>query len=661
MVIVRKSEVLSSPGDLTTEIRLFDNANNLLLFESCPIGFTTGQKEVQLHKEKDKLFEEIMSSVDFDACDTEHFDSHIKEHFGSRITTPLSLCFLRYKALKENKDLTSFLFEKYHQTPKDTGLIVNILNGGKHAGNNLSFCEFMIIPKTKTLKEKILTARDIYLTLGAILNTRGESTNVGREGGFAPRLKSTREALSVIQDAISVKNAKLCVIGIDVAATNFCRNDNGVYKYTVDGIEMDTKELLEFYDSLLNDYPSLSYLEDPFHENDLDGWLSLTTKYGDKIMIVADDLTVSSKDGMNNKLGLFNSVILKPNQIGTFTDMTDAFFFAGKKGIKTIVSHRSGETDTPTISDIGVGLGADFLKIGAPARERIIKYNNLLRRADLQNSDVASDWPNKYNSDNQQKNAQKEFDTATRFLQDLLSKHTELKLIIRGSNTFTSDKILYWSDIDASIITPAANSTVLRKCSNIYKQFKDAYPHIKLSLTVVNQNDKISLNPLHHHGIKPISYNYELVTQVTDEGYDAIKYDLDTNVIRISSIYRYYEILYTFRKEFLKHTQEHSFETICEWFHRLARFIRTQIEILKPDLIKKHAKILERQHSHLLNNQEIIANFFTKYDSVRQNWPELKNDATSLTQLADYLADTFDKLHESFLHQLKLISKEYIR
>ncbi|MHA1678902.1 MAG: hypothetical protein ACTSW3_09010 [Promethearchaeota archaeon] len=239
----------------------------------------------------------------------------------------------------------------------------------------------MIIPSGKNINENIKIASEIYLDLQDLIKRRLGQVHcmVGREGGFAPNISDITFAVSLIQTAIDIRHKNECFIALDVAANNFALKQNDRFYYIINGNKYTTKELVDYYINLINDFPNISYLEDPFHEEDIDGWKKLNSLLKEKIMIVADDLTISNIKYLKKYVNCFNSCIIKFNQIGNVTDLMKSVDFCLKNNIKIIISQRSGETDSSILSHFAVGLGADYIKAGAPARERIIKYNELLR------------------------------------------------------------------------------------------------------------------------------------------------------------------------------------------------------------------------------------------------------------------------------------------
>ena len=266
--------------------------------------------------------------------------------------------------------------------------MMNILNGGKHSDNNLSLQEFMIVPVGgKTFAEKLEMGVTIYQNLKKLLTSKNLSTAVGDEGGFAPNLQSVEEALDLIVEAIQKSNYKLYSdvgIALDVAATEMYdeakkQNKDG-YLFWKTGEYKTKEEMIDYLASLTNKYPIIS-IEDGLAEEDWDSWKILTQKLGNKVQLVGDDLFVTNvsrlKKGIN--LGVANSILIKPNQIGTLTETLDAIELAKSNNYRVVLSHRSGETEDTTIADIAVATNIGQIKSGAPCRtDRIAKYNRLL-------------------------------------------------------------------------------------------------------------------------------------------------------------------------------------------------------------------------------------------------------------------------------------------
>lgn len=260
----------------------------------------------------------------------------------------------------------------------------NILNGGAHANNNIEIQEFMIVPVgAKSFSEALQMGSEVYHHLGNILKERGFSSAVGDEGGYAPDLYDDEEALDLILEAIARTPYTLTdiKIALDIAASAWHKRDEGLYRTLKRENEYNTDELVSYYEQLVDKYPIIS-IEDGMGEEDFDGWALLTSRLGKKIMLVGDDLFVTDStrlcDGI--EMGLANTILIKPNQVGTLTETLKAIQMAKENGYKFILSHRSGETEDTTLCDIAVATGAPFIKAGAPARgERVAKYNRLLR------------------------------------------------------------------------------------------------------------------------------------------------------------------------------------------------------------------------------------------------------------------------------------------
>ncbi|MCA1959504.1 MAG: phosphopyruvate hydratase [Desulfomonile sp.] len=261
--------------------------------------------------------------------------------------------------------------------------MMNILNGGAHADNNVDIQEFMVMPLAATsFREGLRMGAEVFHALKKVLKSKGLNTAVGDEGGFAPNLGSNTEALEAILEAIDqagYQAGKEIFIALDAAANSFYKD--GVYNLTAEGEQMTSEQLTDFYVRLVDRYPIIS-IEDGLDENDWDGWKLLTEKLGSRIQIVGDDIFVTNmtllKKGID--LGVANSILIKLNQIGTLTETIDAVRMASAAGYTSVVSHRSGETEDTTIADLVVALGTGQIKTGSASRtDRIAKYNQLLR------------------------------------------------------------------------------------------------------------------------------------------------------------------------------------------------------------------------------------------------------------------------------------------
>jgi enolase len=267
--------------------------------------------------------------------------------------------------------------------------MMNIINGGSHADNNVDFQEFMILPVgAPTFKEAIRMGAEVFHSLKKVLSSKGLNTAVGDEGGFAPNLGSNREALEVIIEAI--KNAgyeagKDILLGMDVASSEFYNKETGKYDLAGEGrTGLSSADMVAFYEELVNEFPIIS-IEDGLDENDWDGHKLLTERIGDRVQLVGDDLFVTNTKKLAEGIekGIANSILIKVNQIGTLTETFEAIEMAKRAGYTAVVSHRSGETEDATIADIAVATNAGQIKTGSMSRtDRIAKYNQLLRIED---------------------------------------------------------------------------------------------------------------------------------------------------------------------------------------------------------------------------------------------------------------------------------------
>lgn len=267
--------------------------------------------------------------------------------------------------------------------------MMNILNGGSHADNNVDFQEFMIIPVgAPTFKEAIRYGAEVFHALKAVLHEKGHNTAVGDEGGFAPNLDSNEEAIQVIIEAI--ENAGYTpgedfLLGMDVASSEFYNKETKKYVLAGEGNkELDAKEMVEYFETIVDKYPIIS-IEDALDENDWDGWQLLTEKLGNKVQLVGDDLLVTNTKRLEKAIekNAANSILVKINQIGTLSETFDAIQLAQKHGYTAVISHRSGETEDTIIADIAVATNAGQIKTGSLSRtDRIAKYNQLIRIED---------------------------------------------------------------------------------------------------------------------------------------------------------------------------------------------------------------------------------------------------------------------------------------
>lgn len=267
--------------------------------------------------------------------------------------------------------------------------MMNILNGGQHADNNVDIQEFMVMPVgAVNFKEALRMGAEIFHSLKSVLKSKGLNTAVGDEGGFAPDLASNEEALSTIVEAIEKAGytpGKDVMLALDVAATEMYDPETKIYTLEGEGRKFTQAELVDFYAELVDKYPIIS-IEDGMNEEDWEGWKMLTDKLGSRIQLVGDDLFVTNTERLKKGIDLkvTNSILIKLNQIGTITETLDAIEMAKRAGFTAVVSHRSGETDDTTISDLVIATNAGQIKTGAPSRiDRVAKYNQLLRLEDI--------------------------------------------------------------------------------------------------------------------------------------------------------------------------------------------------------------------------------------------------------------------------------------
>ncbi len=394
---IHAREILDSRGNPTVEVDVILESG-ILGRAAVPSGASTGVREALELRDKDERYlgkgvTKAVNNVNtiirekligMEAKDQELIDNTMleldgtktKNNLGANAMLGVSLAVLKASANEANMPLYKYV---------GSGVtlpypMMNIINGGAHADNHLDFQEFMIIPKRDTIKERIRVGAEVFHTLKKVLKEKGYNTNVGDEGGFAPDLQSNEEGFQVIIEAIEKAGyipGTDVSIGIDVAASEFY--DNG--KYQVDGKLLTTEELINFYEELVSKYPIIS-IEDPVDENDWEGFTLITKKLGDKIQLVGDDLFVTNieclQKGIDRQAG--NAILLKLNQIGTYTETIKTIELAKKHNYKTVISHRSGETEDTTIADLAVGLDLGQIKTGSMSRtDRVCKYNQLLR------------------------------------------------------------------------------------------------------------------------------------------------------------------------------------------------------------------------------------------------------------------------------------------
>ena len=302
-----------------------------------------------------------------------------KSELGANAILGVSLATARAASISANQSLFRYLGGSKAKTLPVP--MMNILNGGAHADTNVDIQEFMIAPiGADSFKESLRWGAEIYHSLKSVLKKKGLATSIGDEGGFAPNLESNRAALDLILVAIEGAGFKVgsqIALAMDVAATEFFNEG----KYEFEGKSLTSDQMITYYSDLVSNYPLVS-IEDPLDEDDWSGWAKLTTELGEKIQIVGDDLFVTNPErlakGIESKTA--NALLVKVNQIGTLTETIDAVSMAHENNYKSMMSHRSGETEDTTIADLAVALNCGQIKTGAPARsERVAKYNQLLR------------------------------------------------------------------------------------------------------------------------------------------------------------------------------------------------------------------------------------------------------------------------------------------
>lgn len=303
-----------------------------------------------------------------------------KAHLGANATLAVSMAAARAIAAHYRMPLYRFLGGAVaYQLPRP---MMNILNGGAHAGNNIDIQEFMIVPTgAPNFREGLRWCAEITHILGQQLKARGLSTGVGDEGGFAPDLESDEAAIEAVLEAVEKAGYGGKVqLALDAAGSEWAQ-ENGRYRLPKRGKELDTEDMIEYWENLVQKYPILS-IEDPLGEEDWQGWAEMTRRLGDKVQLVGDDLFVTNSERLRQGMdeGAGNAILIKPNQIGTLTETLDCIELAKRGGYKTIISHRSGETEDTFIADLAVAVNAGQIKTGAPCRtERVAKYNRLLR------------------------------------------------------------------------------------------------------------------------------------------------------------------------------------------------------------------------------------------------------------------------------------------
>ena len=402
IISLMSREILDSRGFPTVEVDIELDCGSSAR-ASVPSGASTGSFEAHELRDNDKqryIGKGVQSAVDFinteicqtilgfDATNQKLIDNTLisldgtenKSRLGANSILGVSLCVARASANHFGIPLYNYIggIENTLPTP-----MMNIINGGCHANNGLDFQEFMIIPfNFKSFSEALRAGSEVFHNLKSILNQKKLATSVGDEGGFSPNISSNKLCLDIIVQAIEksgYKPGKDIFIGLDVASSEFYSDNK--YFLSGEGLSLDFKNLVKYYEELVNNYPIIS-IEDGFDENDWEGWKLMTKNIGKKCQLVGDDLYVTNinrlRDGINKECG--NSILIKLNQIGTLTETLETIYEAKKNNFNTIISHRSGETEDTFISDLAVAVSSGQIKTGSLSRsERICKYNQLLR------------------------------------------------------------------------------------------------------------------------------------------------------------------------------------------------------------------------------------------------------------------------------------------
>ncbi len=396
---VKAREILDSRGNPTVEVDVILE-NGIMGRAEVPSGASTGSREalelrdggerylgkgvlkavnnvntelrdlvIGMEVEDQKALDEAMIKLD---------GTKNKSRLGANAILGVSLAALKAAALNAKKPLYRYIGEGT-QLPRP---MMNIINGGAHADNSLDFQEYMIIPMQSSFKEIMRVASEVFHTLKSILKARGLATSVGDEGGFAPNLSSNEEGFKLIMEAITKAGYTPGVdvsMAIDVAASEFYKD--GKYVLSGENRTLTTDELIGYYEELTTRYPIIS-IEDPVDENDWEGFTKITEKLGSKVQLVGDDLFVTNKEYLQKGIELHagNAILLKVNQIGTITETLETIELARAYNYKTIISHRSGETEDTTIAHLAVGLNLGQIKTGSISRtDRMCKYNELIR------------------------------------------------------------------------------------------------------------------------------------------------------------------------------------------------------------------------------------------------------------------------------------------
>ena len=402
---IHAREILDSRGNPTIEVEVWTESGGYGI-AAVPSGASTGAFEAVELRDGDKsryLGKGVLKAVEnvneliapeligMDAANQVVIDQIMIELDGTKNKGKLganAILGVSMACAKAVADHLALPLYQYLGGPGARTLpvpMMNILNGGEHADNNVDIQEFMVMPVgAESFKEALRMGAEIFHNLKKVLQSKGLNTSVGDEGGFAPNLKSNEEALSTIVEAIKISGyepGKDILLALDVAASGLYNKETGKYVLAGEGKEFSTEEIIDYYEDLVNRYPIIS-IEDGLDEEDWDGWKLMTDRLGTRIQLVGDDLFVTNTERLSRGItnGITNSILIKLNQIGSITETLETIEMAKKAGFTTVISHRSGETTDHTIADLAVAVNAGQIKTGAPSRaDRVAKYNQLLR------------------------------------------------------------------------------------------------------------------------------------------------------------------------------------------------------------------------------------------------------------------------------------------
>lgn len=404
IIDVYAREILDSRGNPTIEVEVLAEGD-IVGRAAVPSGASTGQFEAVELRDGDKRYgglgvqkavehvntilaeliigDNVLEQMKIDEKLCRADGTKNKANLGANAILGVSMAVAQTAAKALKVPLYRYLGGMYaHEMPVP---MMNILNGGCHASNTVDLQEFMIMPVgAKSFSQGLQMCAEIYHILKKLLDERGLSTGVGDEGGFAPNLSDSRAVLSLMVEAVEKSGYQIrkdIMIALDAAASELYEEETGVYHFPGEGVKRTSEEMVSYYEELVRDFPICS-IEDGLFEDDWEGWQKLTDVLGSKIQLVGDDLFVTNAERLKKgiELGAANAILIKVNQIGTLTEAFEAIHLAQKSGYRTVISHRSGETEDTMIADIAVAVGAGQIKTGAPCRsERIAKYNQLLR------------------------------------------------------------------------------------------------------------------------------------------------------------------------------------------------------------------------------------------------------------------------------------------